>query len=119
MRVLPHHALHPGKILAAELDAVGVSLTELARQIDVPPNRISQIIKGKRSITGDTAVRLAHWFRTTPEFWLGLQAAFDVDTARADIGSAIEHLQTAPPRRTVVSADLRHYARARREGSRK
>ena len=116
---MPHHAVHPGKILADELDAVGVSLTELARQIEVPPNRISQIIKGKRSITGDTAVRLAHWFRTTPEFWLGLQAAFDVDAARADIGSAIDRLQTSPARRTLAGGDARHHARVRREGPRR
>ncbi|NDF71194.1 MAG: addiction module antidote protein, HigA family, partial [Betaproteobacteria bacterium] len=61
---------HPGEILADELKTLGVSPTELARQIRVPANRISQIINGKRSITGDTALRLAHWFGTNPQFWM-------------------------------------------------
>jgi addiction module HigA family antidote len=60
--------IHPGAILADELAELQVSPTELARQIDVPANRISQIIQGKRSITGDTAVRLSHWFKTSAQF---------------------------------------------------
>jgi addiction module HigA family antidote len=60
--------IHPGEILADELEELGVSPTELSRQIRVPANRISQIINGKRSITGDTALRLAHWFGTSPQF---------------------------------------------------
>ena len=70
--------IHPGEILADELDELGVSPTELSRQIRVPANRISQIINGKRSITGDTALRLAHWFGTSPQFWMNLQALYDV-----------------------------------------
>ena len=62
-------AIHPGEILNDELQEVGVSAAELARQIDVPANRISQIINGKRSITGDTALRLGHWFGTSAQFW--------------------------------------------------
>lgn len=87
-------AIHPGEILADELEAVGVSPTELARQIDVPPNRISQIINGKRSITGDTALRLAHWFGTSPEFWLNLQVAYDLRQAEQDTGRLIDKLPT-------------------------
>ena len=60
--------IHPGEVLADELEELGVSPTELSRQIRVPANRISQIINGKRSITGDTALRLAHWFGTSPQF---------------------------------------------------
>ncbi len=67
-------AVHPGIVLKDELREIGIMPTELARQVNVPPNRISQIIAGKRSITGDTAVRLGHWFRTGPEFWLPVQA---------------------------------------------
>ena len=70
--------IHPGEILADELEELGVSPTELSRQIRVPANRISQIINGKRSITGDTALRLAHWFGTSPQFWMNLQALYDV-----------------------------------------
>jgi antitoxin HigA-1 len=59
--------VHPGEILAEELTAAGVSASELARQIDVPANRITQILNGKRNITGDTALRIGHWFGTGPE----------------------------------------------------
>jgi len=91
---MPRPAVHPGKVLAEELEALGVSPTELSRQISVPPNRISQIINGKRSITGDTALRLAHWFKTTPEFWLNLQAAYDIRLAEQSSGKIIKHLPT-------------------------
>ncbi len=93
---MPRHAIHPGKILADELAALGVSPTELARQIDVPPNRVSQIINGKRVITGDTALRLAHWFKTSPEFWLGLQASYDIRIAEEAAANAIRRLPTKP-----------------------
>ncbi len=87
-------AIHPGEILADELEELGVKPTELARQIKVPPNRITQIIQGKRAITGDTALRLAHWFKTAPEFWLNLQAAYDIRTAQKESGEAIRRLPT-------------------------
>jgi len=60
--------IHPGEILADELEELGVSPPELSRQIRVPANRIRQIVNGKRAITGDTALRLAHWFGTSPQF---------------------------------------------------
>ena len=88
--------VHPGQVLAEELDALGISPTELARQIAVPPNRISQIIHGKRAITGDTALRLAHWFKTTPEYWMDLQSAYAVDLARNLIGNEVSSLPTKP-----------------------
>lgn len=91
-------AVHPGKVLAEELDALGVTPTELARQIEVPPNRISQIINGKRAITGDTALRLAHWFKNKPEHWLSLQAAYEVHVAKSEAGSKIERLPTSTTR---------------------
>jgi addiction module HigA family antidote len=74
-------AIHPGEILAEELAELGVTPTELARQLKVPANRISQIIQGKRSISGDTALRLGHWFGTTGQFWLNLQSAFEIRVA--------------------------------------
>ena len=87
-------AIHPGEILADELEELGVTPTELSRQIAVPPNRISQIIQGKRAITGDTALRLGHWFKTSPEFWLNLQTAYDLRVAAKEVGGAIERLPT-------------------------
>ena len=87
-------AVHPGEILKDELAEVGVTPTELARQIAVPANRMSQIINGKRSITGDTALRLAHWFNTDPQFWMNLQTQFDLVAADKEAGAAIKDLPT-------------------------
>jgi len=84
--------IHPGEILADELREIGVSPTELARQIDVPPNRISEIIRGRRAITGDTALRLGHWFAAAPQFWLNLQSAYDLRLAAQQGGEAINKL---------------------------
>ena len=88
--------IHPGEFLADELEELGVSPTELSRQIRVPANRISQIINGKRSITGDTALRLGHWFGTSPQFWMNLQALYDVRIAEEDAGTEIKTLLTKP-----------------------
>jgi addiction module HigA family antidote len=77
-----------------ELDELGITPTELSRQISVPPNRISQIIQGKRAITGDTALRLGHWFQTSPQFWLNLQAAYDLRVASENAGREIAALPT-------------------------
>ena len=71
-------SVHPGEILKDELEEFGVSQAAFARQIDVPPNRVSQIIAGKRSVTGDTALRFGHWFGVEPQFWLNLQSQFDL-----------------------------------------
>jgi antitoxin HigA-1 len=86
--------IHPGAILAEELEELGVSPTELSRQIRVPANRISQIINGKRAVTGDTALRLAHWFGTSPQFWMNLQALYDVRLAEQEVGTEIKSLPT-------------------------
>ena len=67
-----------------------------ARQIEVPPNRISQIIAGKRSVTGDTALRFGHWFGVAPQFWLDLQTQFDLVSADRRVGAAVRELPTAP-----------------------
>ena len=87
-------AIHPGEILADELKELEISPTELSRQISVPPNRISQIIHGKRAITGDTALRLGHWFQTSAQFWLNLQTAYDLRIANDQIGREVAALPT-------------------------
>jgi addiction module HigA family antidote len=87
-------AVHPGEILADEIDEIGVSPTELARQLAVPANRISQIIQGKRAITGDTALRLGHWFGMSPQFWLNLQSAYDLRIAEITSGAEVRKLPT-------------------------
>ena len=86
--------VHPGVILKDELDELGIMLTEFARQIDVPANRVSQIIRGKRAITGDTALRLGHWFGTDAQFWINLQAQFDLAVADQETGAKIRKLPT-------------------------
>lgn len=88
-------AVHPGQVLKDELKERNVTPTALARQINVPPNRIGQIIAGKRSITGDTALRLGRWFGTNPQFWLNLQAHYDLVMADRKAGEAIRQLPTA------------------------
>ena len=87
-------AVHPGVVLKDELAELGVTPTEFARQIDVPPNRVSQIIAGKRAITGDTALRFGHWFDVDPQFWINLQAQFELAVAAKETGEAIRHLPT-------------------------
>ena len=90
--------VHPGSILSDELTEVGITPTAFAREIDVPPNRISQIIAGKRSITGDTALRLGHWFGVEPQFWLNLQSQYDLALAERDVGGQVRELPTAAGR---------------------
>jgi len=84
--------IHPGEILADELQEIGVTPTELSRQINVPANRITQIIHGRRGITGDTALRLGHWFGTSAQFWLNLQSAYDIRVAQEKAGREIARL---------------------------
>lgn len=85
-------AVHPGEILKDELEELGVTPTEFARQIEVPPNRVSQIIAGKRAVTGDTALRFGHWFGTDPQFWLNLQSAYEIRVATRKAGHEIGRL---------------------------
>ena len=90
------HAAHPGTVLKDELDALGITPTELARQIGVPANRVCQIVQGKRAVTGDTALRLGHWFENSPQFWMNLQAQHDLVTAEKSVGALIKALPTKP-----------------------
>ncbi len=85
-------AIHPGVHLAEELKELGMSATELARKLDVPPNRITGILNGQRAITGDTALRLAHFFGTSAEFWLNLQSLYELRVAQKKAGKSIEGL---------------------------
>ena len=84
--------IQPGEHLTEELRTLGMSAAELARQLDVPSNRITQILNGERSITGGTALRLAHFFGTSPEFWLNLQSLYELRLAQQMAGKAIKGL---------------------------
>ena len=85
-------AIHPGEHLAEELKALNMSAAELARKIGVPTNRVTQILHGTRSITGDTALRLAHFFGTSARFWLNLQSLYDLRLAEEKAGKSIKAL---------------------------
>ena len=85
-------AIHPGEHLAEELKELGISAAELARQIEVPVNRVTGIINGQRGVTADTALRLGHWFGTSPEFWLNLQQLYELRLAREEVGSRVQKL---------------------------
>jgi antitoxin HigA-1 len=85
-------AIHPGEHLAEELKTLDMSAAELARKLHVPTNRITQILNGQRAITGDTALRLAHFFSTSPEFWLNLQSLYELRRAQQKAGKAIKGL---------------------------
>jgi addiction module HigA family antidote len=85
-------AIHPGEHLAEELEALGLSASELARKLEVPPNRITGILNGQRGLTGDTALRLAHFFGTSAEFWLNLQSLYELRIAEKKAGRSIRAL---------------------------
>jgi addiction module HigA family antidote len=95
-------AIHPGEHLAEELNELGISAAELARRLDVPTNRITGILNGQRAVTGDTALRLGHFFGTSPQFWLNLQSLYELRIAQSRAGKSIKAL----PR-------LTHYERSR------
>ena len=84
--------IHPGEILADELEEIGLSAKRLADVIEVPPNRLYQILAGKRNITADTALRLSRYFGMSADFWMNLQSAYELDSARRRIGKAIGHI---------------------------
>jgi addiction module HigA family antidote len=85
-------AIHPGEHLAAELEELGLSASELARRLRVPPNRLTAILNARRAITADTALRLGHYFGTSPQFWLNLQTLYDLRIAEHKSGKAIRRL---------------------------
>jgi antitoxin HigA-1 len=83
--------IHPGEILLEEfMKPMGISINKLARDIAVPPGRVSAIVNNKRAITADTALRLSRYFGTSPEVWMGLQADFELRIAQRTIGAEVE-----------------------------
>jgi len=96
-------AIHPGEHLAEELEALHMSAAELARKLDVPTNRVTQILNGTRAITGDTALRLAHFFGTSAELWLNLQSLYELRLAQKKSGKSIQSLPRLE-RRDLVRA---------------
>jgi antitoxin HigA-1 len=90
--VMNRTPIHPGEILLDELEEIGISSAELARILAVPPNRISQIIAGKRSVTADTALRLGRYFGTSPDFWLNLQKMYELDLAKEELGDSLDRI---------------------------
>ncbi|MBV9990108.1 MAG: HigA family addiction module antidote protein [Alphaproteobacteria bacterium] len=84
--------IHPGEILNEELDVIGISAAELARQLNIPTNRITGILNGQRAVTADTALRLGHWFGTSAEFWLNLQKLYELRLAEREKGAEIRKL---------------------------
>jgi len=87
-------AIHPGEHLAEQLETLNLSAAELGRRLKVPANRITEILNGQRAITGDTALRLGHFFHTSPAFWLNLQAIYELRLAEQKSGRAIKELPT-------------------------
>lgn len=87
-----HIAIHPGEHLAEELAELKMSAAELARKLAVPTNRITGILNGQRSVTGDTALRLAHFFGTSPQFWLNLQSLYELRLAQNKAGNSLKLL---------------------------
>ncbi len=84
--------IHPGEHLAEELRELGMSAADLARKLDVPTNRITGILNGQRAITGDTALRLGHFFGMSPQFWLNLQSIYELRIAQKKAGRSINAL---------------------------
>lgn len=92
--------IHPGEILAGEFEDINLTAKKLAEVIGVPPNRLYQILAGKRNITADTALRLAQYFGMAADFWMNLQSAYELDLARKESGKAIQRIprREAKPR---------------------
>lgn len=103
-------AIHPGEHLAEELDDLGMSAAALARQIGALTNRVTAILNGRRTVTGDTALRLAHFFGTSPEFWPNLQKLYELHLAREKAGKSI---LTLPTLKTSATASMHQKGRRR------
>ena len=85
-------SIHPGEILKDELAEMGMNAAELARQLRVPENRISEVIRGRRNITADTALRLGKWFGNSAVFWMNLQKSYELRKVQRDVGSEIDQI---------------------------
>jgi addiction module HigA family antidote len=101
-KILARTPIHPGEFLADELEEIGLSAKKLAEVIKVPPNRLYQVLAGKRNVTADTALRLAQYFGMSADFWMNLQSAYELDLARQQRGKAIQRIpkrsETEEPR---------------------
>ena len=100
-------AIHPGEHLAEQLQELDMSAAELGRHLKVPTNRITEILNGRRAVTGDTALRLGHFFGTSPEFWLNLQKIYELRLAEDKSGEIIKALPTLSRARKKPGGDLR------------
>ena len=94
---MPRIPIHPGETLREDLDGLGMSAAELARRIDVPVNRITEILNGRRAVTADTALRLGRFFGTSGEFWLNLQKLYELRVAEQENGEKIARLPVLDP----------------------
>jgi addiction module HigA family antidote len=84
--------IHPGEILADELAEIGITAKRLADVLEVPPNRVYQLLAGKRNVTADTALRLSQYFGMSADFWMNLQSAYELDLARQQVGKTIQRI---------------------------
>jgi len=98
---MARNAIHPGEHLADAMEAVGLTATQLARDLQVPPNRITAILQGQRAITADTALRLARYFGTSAAFWMNLQQLYDLRLAEAEIKKVLESI----PQREIAKLE--------------
>ena len=98
-----HSAIHPGEHLAEQLQDLGMSASQLARQLGVPTNRITAILNGQRAVTGDTALRLGHYFGSSAEFWMNLQKLYELRLAEEKSGETIKDLPTLAKARKRAS----------------
>ena len=95
-RFIPNYypPVHPGEILLDELVELDITADEFARQIEAQPEHIAEIIAGKRAITGEIALRIGHWFKMEPRFWMNLQTRYDLEVAEREIGDEVDVLPT-------------------------
>jgi antitoxin HigA-1 len=100
---MARNAIHPGEHLADAIEAIGTTPTQLARDLQVPPNRITVILQGRRAITADTALRLARYFGTSARFWMNLQQLYDLRRTEAEITKILENI---PQRETAEFEDI-------------
>jgi addiction module HigA family antidote len=100
---MPRTPIHPGEILGDELEEIGLSAKRLADMIQVPPNRLYQILAGKRNMTADTALRLSQYFGMSAAFWMNLQSAYELDLARQQLGKTIQRI----PKRNSLPVEPR------------
>ena len=95
--------IHPGEVLADELEEIGLTAKKLADVLEVPPNRLYQLLAGKRNVTADTALRLGQYFGMSADFWMNLQSSYELDLARQKHGKEILRI----PKRSEISVELR------------